>query len=235
MLWWLISRASGVLALGLISLTVVLGLTMAAKALRRPAVKRTVATLHEHLALISLVAIGAHGLSLLGDHWLRPGWQGITIPFTLGYRPAATGIGIIAGYLAVLLGPSFYLRRHIGARRWRSMHRGILIVWVLSAIHALGAGTDGGQVWLRAIVLVPVAPIAYLLVVRLTGSERVSRRATDPSRRTEYARQEHGRTHRPLSPVFDRALTRSLTAGATLGGQTKSHPGQPGASPEERP
>ena len=78
---------------------------MAAKVVRRPGVKRAVVRLHEHLALVALVAIAVHGLALLGDHWLKPGLRGITVPFALSYRPAFTGLGIIAGYLAVLLGP----------------------------------------------------------------------------------------------------------------------------------
>ena len=110
-IWWLVSRASGIVALVLISATVLLGLAMATRMLRRPATKRVSARLHEHLALVAIAAIALHGAALLGDHWLKPGWRGITIPFALSYRPEFTGIGIIAGYLAALLGPSFYLRR----------------------------------------------------------------------------------------------------------------------------
>lgn len=172
LLWWLVSRASGVVALVLISLSVLIGLAMAARVIRRPGVKRGLVRLHEHLALIALVAIAVHGLALLGDGWLKPGLGGITVPFALSYRPAMTGLGIIAGYLAVLLGPSFYLRRRIGARRWRKLHRATVLVWVLSAVHAIGAGTDAGALWLRCVVLVPVAPIVYLLALRFLGPLR---------------------------------------------------------------
>jgi sulfoxide reductase heme-binding subunit YedZ len=174
--WWLVSDASGIVALVLISLSVTLGLAMAARVLQRPNVKRGAARLHEHLALAALAAIGAHGLALLGDHWLKPGWRGITIPFALSYRPGFTGIGIIAGYLAVLLGPTFYLRRRIGMRRWRKLHRATVFVWALSVAHALGAGSSAARPWLRAVVLVPVAPIVYLLVVRTLGTRRNSPR-----------------------------------------------------------
>jgi sulfoxide reductase heme-binding subunit YedZ len=187
--WWLVSRASGTVALVLISLSVILGLAMAAKVLRRPASRRMAATLHEHVALVSLLAIAVHGLSLLGDRWLHPGWRGITVPFAMSYRPGLTGIGILAGYLAVVLGPSFYLRRRFGARRWRSLHRGIIAVWVMGAVHTLGAGTDGGRMWLRIIVLAPVAPIVYLLVVRLvlTATLPRSSRAAPPSDSQRHA------------------------------------------------
>ena len=180
--WWLVSDASGIVALSLISLSVVMGLAMAARVLKGPNVRRASARLHEHIALAALASIAAHGLALLGDHWLKPGWRGITIPFALAYRPGFTGIGIIAGYVAVLLGPSFYVRRRIGARRWRKLHRGIVVVWILSAIHALGAGSDASKLWLQVVVLIPVAPIVYLLVVRTLGPDnRRAQRAESPT------------------------------------------------------
>jgi sulfoxide reductase heme-binding subunit YedZ len=166
-LWWLVSRASGIVALVLISLTVIMGLAMAARIIVRPGAKRTVAKLHEHIALTALLALGAHGLALLGDHWLKPGLTGITVPFALAYRPQFTGLGIIGGYLALLLGPSFYLRRRIGARRWRRIHTLIIVSWVLSVVHTLGTGSDAQHVWLRAIVIAPGIPIVYVLVLRL--------------------------------------------------------------------
>ena len=75
-LWWLVSDASGVVAVVLISLSVVLGLAMAAGAIKQPSMRRTSARLHEHLALTALAAIAVHGLALLGDHWLNPAGGG---------------------------------------------------------------------------------------------------------------------------------------------------------------
>jgi sulfoxide reductase heme-binding subunit YedZ len=170
--WWLLSDAAGIVALVLISLSVLVGLALAAKVIPSPKVRCAAVGLHEHLALTALAAIGVHGLALLGDGWLKPGWRGIAIPFALGYKPGFTGIGIIAGYLAVLLGPSFYVRRRIGARRWRRLHRFIVLVWILAVVHVLGAGSDAPKLWLRAIALTPVAPIVYLLIARTHGAAR---------------------------------------------------------------
>ncbi len=175
-LWWLVSRASGILALVLISLSVLMGLAMAAKVLHRPGLKRVLVRLHEHIALVALLAIALHGLALLGDHWLKPGWRGITVPFAMSYRPQFTGLGVLAGYLAVLVGPSFYLRRRIGAGRWRKLHRATTVVWALSVVHTIGAGSDGSKLWLRVIVLGTGVPVVYLLVVRvLPGGARSAR------------------------------------------------------------
>lgn len=184
--WWLISRASGVMALVLVSLSVLMGLAMAARALPHARSKRAVARLHEHIALTALGATAAHGASLLGDGWLRPGLSGIAVPFAMTYRPPFTAAGILAGYLLALVGPSFYLRRRIGAGRWRKLHRVSSAVWALAVVHTLGAGSDATAPWLRAIVLAPFAPIVYLLVLRTlrernAGQARAGRRAARPS------------------------------------------------------
>jgi len=172
-LWWLVSRASGIVAIALISLSVLLGLAMAARVVPASR-KRGAVALHELVAMVALLAIAAHGAALLGDHWLRPGLAGITIPFALGYRPGFTASGILAGYMALLLGPSFYARRRLGARRWRRLHRATPVVWVLAVVHTLGSGSDAGTLWLRAVVLAPVVPLAYLLVLRVLGGGRRS-------------------------------------------------------------
>ena len=179
-IWWLVSRAAGIVALGLITITVLLGLTMSTRLLRRPGIGRTLVRLHEHVAIVALGAIVLHGLSLLGDPWLHPGVRGLTIPFALGYRPAFTGLGIIAGYLAAVLGLSFYARRRIGVRLWRKLHRATLLVWVLGAVHTLGAGSDAATPWLRALVMLPAIPIVYLFVMRILPA---SGRGTKPAAR----------------------------------------------------
>lgn len=175
---WLISRASGIVGLGLITLAVLLGLTMSSKLLRRPGIGPTLVRLHEHVALVAMGAIAVHGLALLGDRWLHPGLQGLMIPFAMGYRPVFTGLGIIAGYLAALLGLSFYARRRIGVKLWRRMHRATVLVWLLGVVHTLGAGSDAKTVWLRALVLAPAVPITYLMVRRTLAGPRHNRGET---------------------------------------------------------
>ncbi len=163
--------------------------------------------LHEDMALIALVAIVVHGLALLGDTWLKPGLSGIAVPFSMSYRPAFTGLGIIAGYLALLLGPSFYLRRLIGARRWRKLHRLTPIVWVLAAVHTLGSGTDGGTLWLRAVVLAPLPVLAYLLVVRLLTQRA---RARPPGRSQPHVTVAAGSHSAGRRPAGRRRVTGQL-------------------------
>lgn len=175
-LWWLASRASGLVALGLITFSVALGLLMAGRVMRKPGRARTMTALHEQTALAGLVAIAVHGLTLLGDGFLHPGLSGIAVPGEIAYRTVWTGLGIGAGYLAAALGLSFYARRRIGPRLWRKAHRATIVVYVLAVAHTLGAGTDASTPWLRWWLLLTAPAIAVLFLIRVTEPWRRRRR-----------------------------------------------------------
>lgn len=177
--WWLASRAAGICAMTLVSVSVGLGLANAAR-LVPPRARRALLAVHEQTALAALISIAAHGILLLPDHWLHPGVGGLTVPFTIGYRPIATGVGIIGGYLAALLGLSFYVRRRIGPRLWRKAHMATLGVYVLSVTHTMTAGTDAGTLWLRALLFAPAAPVAVLVAVRVLRRPVKRRAAPEP-------------------------------------------------------
>jgi sulfoxide reductase heme-binding subunit YedZ len=178
--WWLASRASGLVALVLVTISVGLGLAMAGKVMRRPGLSRKLLAIHEHTALGGIVAIAVHGITLLGDSWLHPGIGGVTVPFTIGYRPLWTGLGIIGGYLAALLGLSFYARRRIGARLWRKAHRATVLVYLLGLVHAFGSGSDASTVWFRWWALATTPVIGGLFVYRVFARRLRGTRAPSP-------------------------------------------------------
>jgi sulfoxide reductase heme-binding subunit YedZ len=161
-LFWLTSRAAGVSALVLASVAVTAGLAIGMKGARGAQLR----TLHEALSLATLAALALHGLSLLGDDWLRASIADIAVPFAGDYRPLWTGLGIIGAYGLAALSLSYYARARIGVARWRSLHRFIAVFWLLGVAHTLGAGTDAGQPWFLALVAVVVLPPLALLGVR---------------------------------------------------------------------
>ena len=173
--WWLASRSAGIVALVAVTMSVGLGLAMAGRLSRRPGMAKVLRVAHEQFALVGLVAIAAHGITLMGDPWLHPSPAGITVPFAMHYRPSFTAMGIVGGYLAAILGLSFYARRRIGARLWRRAHRATVVVYLLAVIHTLGAGTDATTPWLRGFLLVTGIPIVALFLRRVFGSRAPQR------------------------------------------------------------
>lgn len=175
--WWLASRASGLVALVLVTISVGLGLAMAGKVMRRPGLSKKLMAIHEQTALAGLIAIAVHGITLLGDPWLHPGVAGVTVPFAMSFRTAFTGLGVIGGYLAALLGLSFYARRRIGPKLWRKAHRATVLVYVLGLVHALGAGTDASAVWFRWWVMLTAPLVGGLFVHRVLSGRAKARAA----------------------------------------------------------
>jgi methionine sulfoxide reductase heme-binding subunit len=168
-LFWLSSRAFGVVALVLVSLSVGVGLALAGRVSRRPGLPGRLKRLHESLALAGLIAIVLHGLLLLGDSYLKPGIAGIAVPFVLTSQPVWTALGIIGGWLTAVIVGSFYVRRWIGMKVWRWLHRWTLVVYLLGIVHTLGSGTDARSVWLLGVIVLTAAPVAILTTLRVLG------------------------------------------------------------------
>ncbi len=177
-LFWITSRAAGIVALVLASLAVSLGLLMSTKLLRKRG--PDLLAFHEVLSMSTLVAIAVHGLTLLGDQYMHPSLVDIAVPFASGYRTFWTSLGIIGGWGLALLGLSFYVRRHIGAARWRKLHRLTAVMWLAGLAHALGEGTDAGQIWFLAMMAIVVIPALLLLATRWLGVNRGPRPTSRP-------------------------------------------------------
>jgi sulfoxide reductase heme-binding subunit YedZ len=166
-LFWFASQALGIVAALLLGVSVALGLAMSSRIIKRPGLPAKLKHFHETSTLVTLGLIAGHGGLLLFDGYLRPGLAGIMLPFALGYRPAFTGVGIIAGWLAVILGLSFYARRRIGVRTWRSLHRLTIVVYLLALGHVVGAGTHGRSWWMLAMLTALTAPIVFAFSYRI--------------------------------------------------------------------
>ena len=185
--FWFASQALGIVAMLMLGVSVALGLAMSGRLIRYPGLPAKLKRFHEASTLVTLGLIVGHAGLLLFDGYLRPGLAGITLPFSLSYRPAFTGIGILAGWLALILGLSFYARKLIGVKTWRTLHRFTIVVYLLALGHVIGAGTHGQSWWMLVMLTLLTAPITFAFTYRiLPGSQRgrgsgTSRRPSHPA------------------------------------------------------
>lgn len=203
--FWLASRAAGVVAIAMVTLSAILGLMQGGR-LPLGMKPRDITRVHEITALAGIAAIVAHGALLLGDSWLNPSVGELLVPFKLDYRSFYTGLGVIGAWVVVLLGLSYYARDRIGVRRWKTIHRFTIVGWALSAVHVLGAGSDAGSAWLKGPMVASIGIVAALFVLRVAGSREVSRPAPDPARRHPPSRTP--RSTPPVRPTPARAAHR---------------------------
>ncbi|HEX3509489.1 MAG TPA: ferric reductase-like transmembrane domain-containing protein [Solirubrobacteraceae bacterium] len=190
-LFWITSRAAGVTALLLSSVSVCLGLLMGSRVLRGRFADMRVS--HEALSLGTLFALSVHGLSLIGDSFLHPSLADVAVPFVSAYKTLWTTTGIVAFWMMAVLGLGYYVRTQIGVQRWRRLHRLVAVAWILGVVHSLGEGSDAGETWFLAMTAIAVVPTLALLVARHTRLLRpASARATEqgdhrPETETRFA------------------------------------------------
>lgn len=151
---WFLGRGTGVAALLMFTVTVVLGIVT--RSGRSPAglTRFGVADLHRTAALAGTGLVAVHVVSLLLDPFAQLRLVDLFVPFHAGYRPLWVGLGALAlDSLVVLVGSSL-LRHRIGPRLFRGLHWLAYAMWPFAFIHALGSGTDAATWWLRGVAAV---------------------------------------------------------------------------------
>ena len=181
-------QASGLAGLLFAYLGAMLGLQQSGRAASWfPLSYRQIDRVHRQLSLLVIGLVAVHvvatALDAMGDSWktvLIPGqWA------SLGWPQAVWGYnaGIFAVYILVLVAPTFYLRRLIGIRQWRFLHRFVLVFYGLSLWHALILGLDIGHYpWLRPLIWLLQVPLLALLIRRLRSPLRSDRRLSSGRR-----------------------------------------------------
>lgn len=163
---WLIARAAGLVALGLLTLSMWLGLAMSTRLLG-PRRQKSLFGWHRTLVWTGLAMIGLHGLALLFDPTIHFGPAALLLPLAAPWHPAAVAAGVVATWLALMLAVSFRLRRWIGQRGWRRLHYASFGAFVLSVGHALVSGTDLHGIGGPVLAAVLVGPTLWLVLLRV--------------------------------------------------------------------
>jgi len=175
---WFTARAAGIGALFGASLTVALGLLMAAR-VKLPGLGRIeLRALHEAVALGTLALIAVHGIALLLDPVLNAGLAQILIPFTSPWEAFGTALGQMAAIGIAGLSLTYYARHSLGAKRWQKAHRAIPVFWVLGLLHGLTIGTDAWTWWTIAVIAPPAIAAWVLLVGRWMPGDDVRTAST---------------------------------------------------------
>ncbi len=176
--FWYLSRIAGLVAYSLLSLSAILGLSVTNKLARVWPGGPAAVDLHQFASLLGLSFTAFHVLILLGDHYIGYTLTQLLIPFaSTDYRPLWVGLGQIGLYIAVPVALSFYVRRWIGYRAWRSLHYATFGLYALTTLHGLLAGTDAQNPLVLALYGGTALAVVGLTVHRLRLTALQTRRA----------------------------------------------------------
>ena len=172
---WLVIRGSGVVAFALLSAATIWGLLVSTKLLGRWVKVKALTWFHESLGIGALLATLVHVVVLSFHDFLDFSWAEILVPGLSDWRPMAVTAGIGAFYGLVLVGTSFYFKRWIGQKAWRTIHFASFGVFVTSLLHGVWAGTDTSSPIMVGLYLGSAIVVFSLVALRIVGeSSRTS-------------------------------------------------------------
>ena len=146
--YWYLSRGTALAGLVLLWMSMILGIMITNRLARIWPGGPAAFDLHQYASLLGLGFGLFHALILLGDHYLKPNFLQIMIPFAnQNYRPGWVGLGQIAFYTWVMLVGSFYVRKQLGNQTWRLVHFVSFLTFVLVLVHGIFSGTDSSTAW----------------------------------------------------------------------------------------
>jgi predicted ferric reductase len=165
--YWYLSRAAGFTAYLLLFASVVTGIATSTRLGARLKLGNLPFDLHRFLSLLAVAFTVFHVYILLGDGYANYSvWQ-LSVPFLSPYRTLSVAVGMFAFFAMLLVVGSFYVRRFIGYRAWRTLHVATFGLYAAATAHGLYAGTDTGAWWARDIYLLTVAGVLLATAYRM--------------------------------------------------------------------
>lgn len=139
---WLAARATGVVALILLTAEVLLGVLLSHP--RQPQWKTSKAAFpwHESLWVFAFAFLAIHVVSLVVDEYAGVGIGGALVPGLSEYRSVPVAIGVIGLYATVVTVVTARFTKLLPRGWWLRLHRLSAVVLVLAWLHGVLAGTD---------------------------------------------------------------------------------------------
>jgi sulfoxide reductase heme-binding subunit YedZ len=164
--YWYLARATGVVSLVLLTVSVVLGVLgpLRVSAPRWP--RFAIDSLHRDVSLLVIAVLAVHIVTSVADSFTSISLVNSVIPFTGSYRPLWLGLGAFSFDLLVALAVTSLVRRRLGYRAWRAIHWLAYASWPIAVLHGLGTGTDTKAWWSLLITVACVFAVAVAVWVR---------------------------------------------------------------------
>jgi methionine sulfoxide reductase heme-binding subunit len=169
---WYASRATGVVALLLLTGVMVLGMLVNRQGRLPGLPKFAVTGLHRNLSLLAVVFVAIHVLTAVADGYVNIPLTSAVVPFTSPYERLWLGLGAVSLDLMVAVIVTSLLRRHLSRRTWRVVHLISYLSWPVAWAHSFFASTDLQAGVLFVLALLCAIAVGVALGWRLVAAAR---------------------------------------------------------------
>jgi methionine sulfoxide reductase heme-binding subunit len=169
---WYASRATGVIALLLLTAVMLLGLLVTRQG-RLPGLPRfAVSGLHRNLSLLAVAFVAVHVLSAVFDGYVKIPLTAAVIPLSSSYERFWLGLGAVSLDLMLAAAVTSLLRRHLSRRAWRAVHLTAYLSWPVAWFHSVFAGGDLRHGLLFALAMGCAVALVGAVVWRLAAAAK---------------------------------------------------------------
>lgn len=192
---WYASRATGVVALVLLTVVIVLGIMVTRKRSLPGLPRFGTTSLHRNLSLLAVLFVAVHVVTALADPFVTIGIAASVIPFTSPYETLWVGLGAVSLDLMAALIVTSLLRARIGRRTWRVVHWLSYAAWPVALLHSIWTSKDFQHGWLLWLGIGCAAAVVLAAGWRTAVTLTQPRRAELPAltlARLEQARRSQG-------------------------------------------
>ncbi len=139
---WYLTRSTGLVALLLLTATVVLGVVASVGWTTERWPRFLSQGVHRNLSLFCVGFVALHVVTTVSDGYVPIGFADAFLPFLTPYRPLWVGLGALAFDLLLVVLATSAIRHRIGYDSWRFVHWLAYLCWPIAMFHSLGSGSD---------------------------------------------------------------------------------------------
>lgn len=172
--WWYLSRASGIVAFVLLTASLVWGVLLFTRVLKKIDRASWLLEMHSWLSGLAVVTIALHLVALMADNYVHFGWKELFVPNGSTWKTGPVNFGVIAFWILVAVQGTSLIRKHINRKFWKYVHLGSYASWWLTAIHAGLAGTDATHRAYQATALLATIAAVTATFIRVISPKKVA-------------------------------------------------------------
>lgn len=173
---WYVARATGYVAWGLLTATVILGLLFATRMARGHLTPKWLLDLHQFTGGLSVAFTVLHLWGVMADTYVQFGWADVLVPFAASWRTTGVALGIVAMYLLIAIQLSSMWMRKLPRAVWKKIHMlSYLLFWV-ATFHFLLVGSDVTNPLSRLVLVLAIAAVVFLSLISILSRTKPPRK-----------------------------------------------------------
>lgn len=169
---WYIARATGLVAWGLVSASIIWGFIVSTRLFGKSPSPAWFLDLHRYLGGLTVLFTAAHVAALVADNTVHFGAAEVLIPGHTSWRPWQVGAGVVGLYALVAIELTSLAMKRLPRRVWKAVHRFSFVLFIVVTVHALSAGTDTHNAVAWGIGMAQAVLVMFLALIHILSPRR---------------------------------------------------------------